>query len=605
MIKNWKVRNFKAITEADVKFSNLNIIVGKNSIGKSSFIQSILALGQYFTEQMPNSRVSFIGNTLDLGPAKTVINRQAVYRDIAFQVTWGNSEDSSTDVRAGMSLSTEKNTPDFMQVDQVLLSPKFLGLGLNGSLTCNVIRRRTLHYMAYEIVFDDGFKVQLGHSKQGKSSGPEIPLPNQTSFEQAISEGPYWLMEILPFLSRTGSLLDKGAFRYNPTKPAADLGRLLSEAHMMSKFANKRAKAFAFIDAKERELLRNSPKSIDNAFAALLEINKRIKSDKQDISPRDRQRDLEGSSKITQEEKRKQLIYARVALAFLLSLGDEGMREEFPEFRWLKEHVESTRQDLMYSSVALALQGQQYLFRSKLKYLGPIRTVQPGDQKNGQSSSTILTLGRSGEYMASFIHANGTRISKFPFPSGKSVTTSLGKALDAWVHYFELGLKTKTQSSEWGATDFTLDGERTSQKGTGVSQVLPVLLACLATEPDSTVLIEQPELHLHPAHQRKLADFFVAIANSGVQLVLETHSEYLITRLRLLVAQAKLSPDKLNIIFSENRQKKGRSTLTFKESRTDANGKLDYWPKGFFEDALVDRILLSTLQYAAELNKDS
>jgi predicted ATPase len=73
--------------------------------------------------------------------------------------------------------------------------------------------------------------------------------------------------------------------------------------------------------------------------------------------------------------------------------------------------------------------------------------------------------------------------------------------------------------------------------GVGVSQLLPVVVSCLLADPDSVILLEQPELHLHPAVQQRLADFLLACAKSGRQLIVETHSEYIVSRLRLRIAQ--------------------------------------------------------------------
>ena len=69
-----------------------------------------------------------------------------------------------------------------------------------------------------------------------------------------------------------------------------------------------------------------------------------------------------------------------------------------------------------------------------------------------------------------------------------------------------------------------------------------VLVLCLASPPGSVLLLEQPELHLHPAVQSKIADLIAACALSGRQIIVETHSEHLINRLRLLVAQGALDP---------------------------------------------------------------
>src|ERR1019366_5707984 len=72
--------------------------------------------------------------------------------------------------------------------------------------------------------------------------------------------------------------------------------------------------------------------------------------------------------------------------------------------------------------------------------------------------------------------------------------------------------------------------------GVGVSQVLPILVMCLLADPDTTLVFEQPELHLHPRVQTLLGAFFLSMGVLGKQCVLETHSEYLINRLRFRAA---------------------------------------------------------------------
>jgi predicted ATPase len=74
--------------------------------------------------------------------------------------------------------------------------------------------------------------------------------------------------------------------------------------------------------------------------------------------------------------------------------------------------------------------------------------------------------------------------------------------------------------------------------GVGVSQVLPIVLMCLLAPAGSLLIFEQPELHLHPKVQTRLADFFISIALAGKQCLLETHSEYLVHRLRRRIAEA-------------------------------------------------------------------
>jgi predicted ATPase len=81
--------------------------------------------------------------------------------------------------------------------------------------------------------------------------------------------------------------------------------------------------------------------------------------------------------------------------------------------------------------------------------------------------------------------------------------------------------------------------------GLGVSQVLPVLVALLVAEPGQLVYLEQPELHLHPRAQANLAQPLIDAANRGVKVVVETHSDLLLTRIQTLVAEEAIDPAKL------------------------------------------------------------
>jgi predicted ATPase len=119
--------------------------------------------------------------------------------------------------------------------------------------------------------------------------------------------------------------------------------------------------------------------------------------------------------------------------------------------------------------------------------------------------------------------------------------------------------------------------------GVGASQLLPILVACLSVERNSVVLVEQPELHLHPSVQSKLADFFL-FARRDVQFLVETHSEYLITRLRRRIAEERTEPHRVQVLYAERR---GAATQVRPLALT-AGGDFDEWPDGFFDAQEAD-----------------
>ncbi len=125
--------------------------------------------------------------------------------------------------------------------------------------------------------------------------------------------------------------------------------------------------------------------------------------------------------------------------------------------------------------------------------------------------------------------------------------------------------------------------------GEGVSQMLPILARVLSVPKDACLLIEQPELHLHPAAQADMADLFIDRAKDGRQVVIETHSEHILLRIRRRIAQGIIDPKEVSVVFIE--KDGGESTAR----RLDLNdsGQFDKWPKGFFGDAYNEAMALA------------
>ena len=117
--------------------------------------------------------------------------------------------------------------------------------------------------------------------------------------------------------------------------------------------------------------------------------------------------------------------------------------------------------------------------------------------------------------------------------------------------------------------------------GFGVSQILPAIVLCYYAPEGSIIILEQPEIHLHPAVQAGLADVFIdAIKTRNIQIVFESHSEHLLKRLQRRIAEAKIDPKETALYFCESDN--GSSKLT--ELNLDLFGTIRNWPKDFFGD---------------------
>ncbi len=121
--------------------------------------------------------------------------------------------------------------------------------------------------------------------------------------------------------------------------------------------------------------------------------------------------------------------------------------------------------------------------------------------------------------------------------------------------------------------------------GYGLADVLPMLIYCYYVEEGSTLILEQPGVHLHPMVQSELADFFIEVVNErNLQILVESHSEHLLTRLQLRIAEQIIRADQTALYFCENED--GESKI--KSLELDELGNIKNWPKNFFGNVRGD-----------------
>ena len=119
---------------------------------------------------------------------------------------------------------------------------------------------------------------------------------------------------------------------------------------------------------------------------------------------------------------------------------------------------------------------------------------------------------------------------------------------------------------------------RATNVGFGLSYVLPVVLALLAP-PGALCLVENPEAHLHPRGQTKLAELAARAAKADVQVFVETHSDHFVDGVRIAVRDGLIPAEDAAVHYFERRD--GRAAVS--SPAIDADGRLSHWPAGFFD----------------------
>ena len=219
---------------------------------------------------------------------------------------------------------------------------------------------------------------------------------------------------------------------------------------------------------------------------------------------------------------------------------------------------------------------------SQTRYLGPVR-AQP-QSAYLQYLDVNLDLDSNGSNVAQIIWRLQKQKVK-GYGDGENFQNLINKYLDI------LGIKQKIKVSRREKIVYSIDVSLTndntqfvpiSDVGFGVSQVLPVILNGLLTNPSGIAIFEQPEIHLHPECKGKLADVFLDFVKHERQIIVETHSPELIDNLRLKIIEDNKLKEFINIIFFEDSDD---GSAKVKIVDLDDDGIPLDWPPGFCDTA--------------------
>ena len=245
------------------------------------------------------------------------------------------------------------------------------------------------------------------------------------------------------------------------------------------------------------------------------------------------------------------------------------------------------------------------VFERQIFYLGPLRD-DPRTIYAIPSQPNQRDVGLKGEYTAAMLNVHENLPVRYPPPPSEKFNGEdepqdgkLGPAVLAWLK--RMGLAERFNAEMISKVGYQLsvrpkgvqeDLDLTSL-GVGVSQVLPTIVMALLAPEDSVLIFEQPEVHLHPKVQSVLGDFFLGIVRCGKQCIVETHSEYLIHRIRRRIAESAESNDEkilkqLGIYFVELQD----GVSQFRSVETNEYGAIEDWPVDFFDEAEKESSML-------------
>lgn len=537
MPTQWLVGNFKPLERASLDLASLVVIAGANSSGKSSLFQSLLLLAQSVTDDEPVLNGPLVG----LGTPHDVL------RDGHTTLTFG-CRVSVPAYTAEAALSPEAQST-------LVCADLELGYQVDGE---------DLRLVSVHVKADN--ELALEATRVPSSQLPAGFYPHLTQW--SLGEDVLRVTELQGTRAPRQTFLAAGGLFPEAVLHRRSVRQLLSDYRDAFRYSDMNAKAASQILAFERELRR---------------LWDHLPQAAQVPAVGSGARQLRNQVLAMGEDEFDALLTAMAEVA-QWSLEPLRLRRVGGISRGisLESQVanESLRAAAYYLSVGLA--GLQELAGS-LRYLGPLREAPRLVSPLGQGTRAT-PVGVSGEYTADFLARGRARIIRFTRPEGEQTETPLLEAVSEWVTYLGVGSRVLVEDRGKLGRSLRLevDGRHRdlTAVGVGASQLLPVVTLLLGAPPGSVVMLEQPELHLHPAVQSRLADFLLS-ARRDMKIVVETHSEYLVSRLRLRTAENQADPDRLAILFLRRYD----GVTDVKRLVLGPLGDLDEWPAGFFDAA--------------------
>lgn len=202
-------------------------------------------------------------------------------------------------------------------------------------------------------------------------------------------------------------------------------------------------------------------------------------------------------------------------------------------------------------------------------------------------------LGVRGEHTVNYLrHYADRRVPEGPLRHPSATSPQLLDQTIAWMQELCPGVNLQTAAIE-GTDSVRLSygfggtaginstrRRRPTNVGFGLTYALPIVVACLTATRDSLVLLENPEAHLHPKGQSRMAALISAAAATGAQMIVETHSDHVLNGVRIAVKHGTLKPQDAIVHFFRGNGS-GAEVVT---PTIDKDGMLAQWPEGFFDE---------------------
>lgn len=239
-------------------------------------------------------------------------------------------------------------------------------------------------------------------------------------------------------------------------------------------------------------------------------------------------------------------------------------------------------EEYFYSDEALQFNTPE-IFRlialsKQIKYIGPIRSA---PQEYYFIENKSVEIDSTGSNIIEVLNElKNKKVEFYETLEAKELTSkSLEESVIFWIKYFFGDITFNLKKISANLFKILINGNSIKNSGFGFSQLLPIIIQALLLDEEGVLLLEQPEIHLHPDLEIKLSYFLLCISRSNKQIIVETHSEHIINSLII----EKLKNEKIDSLFKIYFLERESKIAKINPIEISDIGEIRNWPDGFFD----------------------
>lgn len=566
MLNAIELKNYKAFKNAKLEVKPITILLGSNSCGKSSILQTFLLLAQTYGNSGPTLKVN--GALASLGQPANLLHKRQLGSTLEISLHVDALDFIQFDKLKGLSLELLQAFSDcvsHIKSEKIKVSRQCHNAIEEIKKYDEVHRKQASNHTVIKLLPS---YIALGKEAKRLSENDDKGENNRSILESESE--PSSVTISIPNLVNDNSLISR----------PSDLQQCIDVAEaVVSMLIKPKVKkvTYTFFLSRSTSQLEIASINLSDGKKSILNFSRKTISSNENITITSDYFNQKFLAKY-KRELRNTLIFDGLTAQIV----DEVRRKKVGNHAFA----------MIFGGILCAVTQKiaANFTSSTVKHVSPLRAFPKRYYYSEYSSGESLDT-RNGESLAETLkRKSGIReqINKW--------LTKFGMSVDVHdVRDLIKSIRIRQNGMDMDLTDV----------GFGISQILPVIAQGFLSNKDTVTLIEQPEIHLHPKMQAELADLFIDMvkSNNG-RLIIETHSEYLLKRLRRRIAEGRISASDVAIHLVHGRSG-SRTHSRLEKVAIGARGAF-VWPKDFAAIDLVDTIEFARLQSRPALeNTDS